>query len=142
MRRLGALPASPRRLAVLAACETAVSAAMNVSDEFEGLSSEFIEVGYVGVIATSWSVETSATDAIMAEFWSNLENPDGRVSPASALRAAQLTWLSRSSEARHVRGLARASEGAESAFIDETTGDLLPPHSSPFWWAGFRLIGT
>jgi hypothetical protein len=136
---LRALSAStPRDLAVLAACDTATAETADTADEFNGLPAEFLDAGFAGVVGASWPVDDAATDRLMTYFWEAYAE-NGHNAPA-ALRHAQLAM--RAGPALPVeRGAARAIGPAAAAPAATTDTARLPPASSPFCWAGFRIVG-
>jgi CHAT domain-containing protein len=77
------------RLAVLSACETALTG-IELLDEVIGLPSTLLHAGAAGVIGSLWKVPDVATTLLMSEFyrrWRVLGTP-----PATALRDAQV-WV-------------------------------------------------
>lgn len=82
MRRRG----GPTRLAVLSACESAMSGA-ELPDEVMGFPTGFAEAGVGGVIGTQWAVPSLVAAAVMKRFY-RLWRVDG-LEPAEALRQAQ-----------------------------------------------------
>jgi CHAT domain-containing protein/tetratricopeptide (TPR) repeat protein len=110
------LAVSPRRLAILSACDVGSVDLHATQEDFAGLPSELLESGFASVIAATWPVEQRATVELMALLLERL-GEDGR-DPARALSAAQSA----------LRKFPRpAGERAD--------------HAAPYWWAGFRTIG-
>ncbi len=120
------------KLAVLSACNTAVSYSPTVNPQegnelAEGIGRELVAAGWVpgvdqvclvdtfmkrnfrNVVGTLWSVDDNATAAIMGDFFNGLD----RSGPAKSLRQAQLAYL--------------AASG-------------VPLH--PYYWAAFATFGT
>ncbi len=139
------LPPRSRQLCILAACETAMFDTADIADELEGLQSAMLDVGFAGVIAASWPVDSAATDRLMGHFcrFHFDENADRRDrTPAASLRLAQLAMRGETAGAIDRTRLRRI--GSRPAFADERENQrhdaaLLP--NAPFWWAGFRLVG-
>ncbi len=139
------------RLTVLSACQTAVPDIAHQPGEATSTSTALLLAGSASVVATLWPVDDAATAMLMIKFYE--EHLEGALSPAGALRRAQL-WL---------RDL---DAGAESAFLathpaleaefrrrratgggpghrgessSETASQRLYAH--PANWAGFIVIG-
>jgi CHAT domain-containing protein len=72
------------RLAVLAACETAMVGTV-LPDEVVSLPTGLVQAGAAAVIASMWGCDQLATAVILVEFYRRLPE----VSPATALRDAQ-----------------------------------------------------
>jgi CHAT domain-containing protein/tetratricopeptide (TPR) repeat protein len=98
----------PVSLVVLSGCRTANGREIP-GEGLEGLSRAFFFAGARSVVGSLWSVEDSETSLLMQRFYRNLIR--GKLSPAAALRRAQL---------------ATASVAGTSA---------------PFHWAGFTIQG-
>jgi CHAT domain-containing protein len=120
---------APRRLAILSACESHLTSA-SLPNETIGLPSALLQLGFAGVIATTWSIDDAATPYLMAYFhrvWCS-----GDTHPAVALNRAQ-------------RWLARASR-AELCALLPTMGPITTPGEHPFadplYWAGFAYTGA
>jgi CHAT domain-containing protein len=79
------------RLAVLSACQAAISDLQALPDEFIGLASGLIQAGVPGVAGTLWSVADLSTALLVVKFY-ELYFTGKSMSPAEALRRAQL-WL-------------------------------------------------
>jgi CHAT domain-containing protein len=91
--------ARPERagLAVLSACQTALSDFRNLPDEFLGLPAGFLQAGVPGVVGTLWPVLDIATALLMVKFYQLHLRGDAAthgppLSPARALGQAQ-RWL-------------------------------------------------
>ncbi|MBI4751273.1 MAG: CHAT domain-containing protein [Acidobacteria bacterium] len=96
-------------LVVLSACQTALGT--NYWGEgMVGLTRGFLYAGTNRVVSSLWMVDDSATSELMTEFYRRMLGKD-RLSPAAALRAAQLKMLNRSNR-KH-----------------------------PFYWAAFQVQG-
>jgi CHAT domain-containing protein len=128
------------RLAVLSACETAVSGS-ELPDEALGLPASFIEAGAAGVVGSLWRVPDLSTMLLMRRFYElwRIEAAD----PPEALRRAQ-QWL-RDAPNREKRDrfpdVAELSGGhvPEWARSDwEETSD----HTAPLHWAAFSYLGA
>jgi len=78
------------RLAVLSACQTAVTDFDKLPEEAVGLPSGFLQAGVIGIVGTLWAVNDLSTALLMIKFY-NYHLVDG-LSPSEALRNAQL-WL-------------------------------------------------
>jgi hypothetical protein len=127
------------RLAVLSACETAVSDSV-LPDEVVGLPTGLLQAGAAGVVGSLWLVGDRATRALMTRFYELWRN-DG-LEPAQALRQAQrwvrdtdtlskqafLAQASRADPEAHPRGAQRERHALE--------------HEHPAHWAGFIYVGV
>ncbi|MGH6814444.1 MAG: CHAT domain-containing protein, partial [Hyphomicrobiaceae bacterium] len=135
LERVRGQPVLFRRLCLLAGCDTATTELSDVIDEPEGLSSEFLELGYAGVLGTTWPVEGGAADTLMALFWDALRScrRDGRLDPARALRHAQLAF-----RGNHAMGTA---DIRLRLAVSDKDNRHMPP-SAFYSWAGFRLLGA
>jgi CHAT domain-containing protein len=85
------------RLAVLSACQTALTDVHKLPDEFIGMPAGFLQAGVPGVIGTLWPVDDFITAVLMTKFyelyWAIEDtNPREPLNPAKALRDSQ-TWL-------------------------------------------------
>jgi CHAT domain-containing protein len=95
-------------LVVLSACETGLGRQID-GEGLIGLVRGFMYAGAARVMASLWSVDDEVTAQLMGYFYKSLEQD--RLSPAAALRAAQLQVRQR------------------------------PNWSAPYYWAGFQLEG-
>jgi CHAT domain-containing protein len=128
------------RLAVLSACETAVSA-REVPEEALGIPTALIQAGAAAAVGAQWTVPDVSTAALMARFFDLWIS--GGHDPATALRRAQ-QWL----------------RDATNAELAEVVPDLLPhdmsalplaarelwetarPYAHPHHWAAFVYVGA
>jgi len=90
---LNHLDLSGARLAVLSACQTAITEFQRVPDEAIGLPAGFLQAGVRGVIGSLWPVYDMSTTLLMGMFY-RYHIQDG-LTPAAALRRAQ-QWLGKS----------------------------------------------
>lgn len=74
-------------LAVLSACQTAVTDVLSVPDEAIGLPSALLLAGANGVVASLWEVPDRSTRELMGHFYQAIASGHD---PAAALREAQL----------------------------------------------------
>ncbi|HEV3122393.1 MAG TPA: CHAT domain-containing protein, partial [Isosphaeraceae bacterium] len=109
-------------LVVLSACETGLGEAVAGGEGLLGLQRAFQVAGARNVVASLWKVSDSATRMLMERFYANLWVKG--LSPAAALREAQLSLLRRGRE----RGL-EPEEGRNVPHVS----DRLPPRH----WAAF-----
>lgn len=140
------LPATPPRLVVLSACQTALIGFKNLPEEATGLPTGFLGAGVPGVVGTLWPVDDYSTSLLMTRFYDNLLKK--KFAPAAALQEAQ-TWLSRSTWA----GLESYTAALPTRSNDEQTRDAHararaaraatdPPFADPYFWAGFIFVGN
>lgn len=122
------LPAGQRRLAVLSACESNLTDA-SLPNEVVGLPSALLQVGFAGVIASSWKVDDLATAYLMTAFYQQWCGQGHE--PAVALNLAQ-RWL---------RTATRADLAAVLPDV-EPGGDGEHPYRSPRYWAAFAYTGA
>lgn len=109
-RQLATRSLSRSKLIVLAACQTGVET-INDSEGMAGLASMFLAAKVPLIVASGWSVDSSATAKLMGRFH-YLRSRQG-YSTAKALRAAQIEMLT----------------------------DKSAEFSDPFYWAGFAVFG-
>jgi CHAT domain-containing protein/Tfp pilus assembly protein PilF len=100
--------ALPAELAVLSGCETGLGREVR-GEGLVGLTQAFFRAGTRRVVVSLWKVRDRGTAELMDLFYRNLLTK--HLSPAAALRAAQLSLQSRE------------------------------PRRSPYFWAGFSLQG-
>src|SRR5215468_10623103 len=96
-----------------------------------GLQRAFAVAGARTVVASLWSVDDRATQALMAEFYRAAWNEKSPVSRAEALRQAQIALLRGTIAGGKLRGLGK-------------TPDKLPKGETrlpPLYWAAFVLSG-
>jgi hypothetical protein len=117
-----------RRLAVLSACESNLTGA-TVPNEVIGLPSALLQVGFAGVIASSWKVDDLATAYLMTAFY-QLWCQEGQ-EPAVALNRAQ-QWLRTATRA----DLTALLPGTEPE------GDGRYSYANPRYWAAFAFTGA
>ncbi len=143
----GNLDLSSQRLAVLSACQTAITEFQRVPDEVVGLPAGFLQAGVPGVVATLWPVNDLSTAVLVAEFYRSLfaEQED----PATALDSARR--FLRDATAR------KLAEWFERRYSDSGGTDLTAyeaavyfgsrpdpadrPYADPVYWAGFVYSG-
>jgi hypothetical protein len=124
-------PAAAGGLVVLAACLTDVTE--RDFDEALTLAAAFLSAGATGVVAARWKVAEAVTALFMTVFHQLLN--DSRLSPARALRGAQLWMLDPD---REVPGGWPRVLREEAAMAGRPGG---PDLVSPDAWAGFTYQG-
>jgi len=145
---LNHLDLSGARLAVLSACQTALTESQWIPDESIGLPAGFLQAGVSGVVATLWSVADVSSALLLMRFYYN-HLKDG-LNPAEALRRAQ-QWL-RESTADELNLVSHfAKRYQESGQTDKeafnrmayygTHGDE-KPFAHPYYWAAFAYNGV
>jgi CHAT domain-containing protein len=118
----------PRRLAILSSCESGMNDLASPNEAL-GLPAALLELGFAGVIATSWQVDDQVCKYLMTCFYHLWQSKD--VSPVGALASAQ-HWI-RSATRSEPRQL----------FPGESVGVAGPyPFEHPRYWAAFTYTGT
>lgn len=144
------------RLAVLSACETAMTPARDPAQEFEGLFTAFLAAGAPAVLASLWPVEELSTALLIHRFYQyHLGDPREDIiphSPAEAFRDAQqwLRTLTVEEEREHLLEVAVRRRIPRKrpiwlyllALEDEMERGVKYPHASPYFWAGFVFVGA
>jgi CHAT domain-containing protein len=100
----------PAELVVLSACQTALGKDVR-GEGLIGLTRGFMYAGAPRVMASLWRVDDSATADLMKDFYQSILKQDKPMTPAAALRAAQIAALKQRSK------------------------------QAPYYWAGFTLQG-
>lgn len=118
---------NPRRLVVLSACETNLTA-ISLPNEVIGFPSAMLQLGFAGVIATAWKVDDRASAYLMARFYHEWRHE--RRHPAVALNRAQ-QWLRHATRAE----LAIALPGVEPPTREHR-------FAHPQYWAAFAYTGA
>ena len=150
------------RLAILSACQTAMTDFQRLPDEAIGFPAGFLQAGVPGVVGSLWPVDDVATCLLVARFAEVLfaRAPGAPIAPrepAAALRDAQ-RWLRRATREELLSALNRildlawpdADSDRGSAFrlraiytIGESGGPGGAPfESDPFAWAAFAAYGA
>ncbi len=158
----------PIRLAYLSCCESGISGASRVPDEFVGLLPTFLQIGAEAAIGTLWPVFDDAAMVLALRFYETLLGHGGRGAtiPAEALAEAQ-GWLRRVrlseliagdyltfSQAKeiaevrfsHVRRRTRSAKlpvgsGARSPIPRSMHFEEIRPFTDPIDWAGYIVVG-
>jgi CHAT domain-containing protein/tetratricopeptide (TPR) repeat protein len=121
-------------LVVLSACETGLGRHVAGGEGLLGLQRAFAVAGARAVVASLWSVDDKATQALMAEFYRVAWAEKAVVSKAEALRRAQLALMWGTVVEGKFRGIGKVPEKLPSGTKEETR---LPP----LYWAAFVLSG-
>ncbi len=91
IREITALPLGGTRLVTLSSCESGITDADQVPNEYLGLGGSFLRAGAATVVSSLWSVDDESTAEIMAEFYRYLHRD--KLGVAEALRRAQLDMI-------------------------------------------------
>ncbi len=131
------------RLAVLSACQTALTDVRRSTDEAIGLPAGFLMAGVRGVVGTLWSVNDVSTALAMTRFY-ELQLGGGHVGealpPAAALCRAQ-RWLRDLTQGDLQRYLlSHPSLDLRGGFEPLDPEDR--PFSDPYYWAAFVFVGA
>jgi CHAT domain-containing protein len=102
------LPATD--LVVLSACRTGFSNTVR-REALTGLTGGLMTAGADRVVVSLWSVEDDVTAELMARFYQNMLDPNQDLSPAQALKAAQISMWNE------------------------------PQWQAPYYWAAFTIQG-
>ena len=108
--------------------------------EILGLTRAWMYAGAPSVLASLWKVDDRATQALMAEFYTNLWQK--KLGKLDALRQAQLAMVARfDPKSGALRGA-----GAVTRVVPRTLPEAepaAPPKGrlSPFYWAAFLVSG-
>jgi len=144
---LGQLSLAGSRLAVLSACQTAITDFQNLPDEVIGLPAGFLSAGVPGVVGSLWRVSDVSTALLMERFYYFYRQE--RRPPAAALRAAQRWLRDVTNEELGQVFQARQETGPDRprmsyyALGRRTTGNAqAKPFSSPRFWAAFTFHGV
>jgi tetratricopeptide (TPR) repeat protein len=128
------------RLAVLSACDTAVSG-VALPDEVISFPTSLLQAGLAGAIGSLWSVPDLSTMALMIGFFEHWRR-DG-LEPADALRCAQ-QWIRDATNGEKQAAFpdvpalaAPAGSAATRAFWASARA-----HEHPYHWAAFTYVGV
>ena len=159
----GAAQPAYARLAVISACQSAISDFLNIPDEVIGLLSGFLQAGIPGVVGTLWAVDDLSSALVVVKFYEfhlrgDEQTGKGPMPPAEALRRAQI-WLRNVTndeladyfethpqlkKARH-QALTRMSKGTELADrvrLSLDDAQARPFADKPYHWAPFIFLGA
>jgi CHAT domain-containing protein len=117
-------------LVVLSACETGLGKEAG-GEGLLGLQRAFAVAGARTVVASLWSVDDRATQALMTEFYKAAWDEKSAISKAEALRRAQVAMLKGTIAGGKLRGLGKKAEKLPK-------GEVRLP---PLYWAAFVLSG-
>ena len=145
----------PARLAVLSACQSAVSDVRELPDELLGLPAGLLQAGVAGVVGTLWPVADLSTALVVAKFY-QLQLAANSRDPLSAGRslAAAQRWLRDVTNGellayfQRLRDTATEETRAEE-FVEAGLAQFAaaPAHERPFGgqpyhWAPFVFVGA
>lgn len=138
LRDLLALRLTNARLAVLSACDTAVTGIV-LPDEVFGLPAGLMIAGVDGVVSALWQVEDASSMLLMAQFYNSWIG-DG-LEPSEALAKAQ-RWMSETTAAEKeeyfMSHLARPGAGDAASLAEFLDAD----GQHPYFWASFCYTGV
>jgi len=143
----GEIELGQTRLAALPTCETAVFDVREVPDEMIGLPVGMLLAGVPGIVGILWRADDLPTAFLMMRFVEIVL--EGASTPSAALAQAQL-WL-RGASAKDLLELTRqrlAQDLSNSALLrkaEKEFGYEEPteyPYDAPYYWAGFRYLGS
>ena len=127
-------------LVVLSACETGMTDVLfHWRDQYVGLPAGFLRAGAGMVVGSLWRVPNRETCILFSRFYQELFSDKKEVSPAKALRQAQLWMLKAGSEdldeaARTYLGVIESEEIKHARTQDYRL--------KPAYWAAFYVVGN
>jgi CHAT domain-containing protein len=132
------------RLVTLSACETGLTDANSLGDEYVGLPSGFLYAGSANVVSSLWAVSDLSTTFLMIKFYQNLKATE---SVSIALNQSQ-QWLRQVTKLELLDWIAHLTlRSSEKFLVDSWTEklDSVDDHTrifqSPYHWAAFCSIG-
>lgn len=145
----GDLDLNSARLVVLSACETAITATIDVPpEEALGFPAAFLGAGVPGILSTLWPVDDLSTTLLLRRFYENYFANGGEA--PSALAAAQ-TWLRSATVAdldlaRFYEEFSQTYSLLKPDFLKKASHYRENPDSVPFahpyYWAAFVFYGV
>lgn len=145
---LPALEATSLRLAVISACQSAVTQIARLPNEVFSTSTALLAAGGGCVIASLWPVDDGATAMLMTRLYEEMFA--GGLEPPEALRSAQL-WLRDLSDHEKedfldahplIGAEIRRREAGERRRRARASGAPGQPYSHPDYWAPFIAVGA
>ncbi len=115
LTELRALPWGGVRLALLSACDSAISVGRGDGREWVGFAQSLGNAGVKDVLATLWRIDDAATARWMSDFYRQLRGGGSKPVNSATLATVQRAWLSR-------------HQGSNL--------------SHPHYWAAFVWLGT
>jgi CHAT domain-containing protein len=132
------------RLVTLSACETGLTDANSLGDEYVGLPSGFLYAGSANVVSSLWAVSDLSTTLLMIKFYQNLKETE---SVSIALNQAQ-QWLRQVTKLELLDWISHLTlRSSEKFLVDSWTekldsvDDRTRIFHSPYHWAAFCAIG-
>ena len=144
------------QLAVLSACQTAVSDIQQLPNEVIGMLTGFLRAGVPTVVGTLWSVNDISTTLLMVRFYDLYLHGDTQqdllpLQPLAALRLAQRWLRDLSNDAllvylREQTSLGRSDLATQlgprvRSAINAGNSEIRP-YAHPYYWAGFVYYGA
>jgi len=144
LEALSSLRLSNCQLAVLSACETALTSPADLTDEYVGLPAAFLAAGARTVFGSLWRIDDVATALIVIRAFESLissceSEPSGY---ARSLWEAQ-SWLRTASrgELEQLILALPCEEDAKEEAVEILAEMEDPPFAHPVWWAALTCIG-
>lgn len=145
------LDLSKYELICLSACETGITSADSLLDEYVGLVSGFLAQGATYVLSTLWTVDERTTALLIIQFYQLMQQGN---TPAIALKQAK-QWLCQLTYEQLAKWYLDLSEKLDEpqskeylkteAFIIENDRSKMismeQTYAHPYYWAGFILTG-
>jgi CHAT domain-containing protein len=144
-REIRGLRLSCNRLSILAACESGLAPGAYRSVFADGLAASFLHAGSACVIGTLWPVEAGSTKRVVEQILktqSPLHRGTARLSPAQALRLAQIELRDSGLEPGSAKEAARAGSLLHLRIGGGTASVVAVDRLSKlFFWAAFTCLG-
>jgi CHAT domain-containing protein len=132
------------RLVTLSACETGLTDANSLGDEYVGLPSGFLYAGSANVVSSLWAVSDLSTTLLMIKFYQNLKATE---SVSIALNQSQ-QWLRQVTKLELLDWISHLTLRASEKFLVDSwiekldsVDDRTRIFNSPYHWAAFCSIG-
>jgi CHAT domain-containing protein len=119
------------RLVTLSACETGTVQPSSGMQGFEGLTTLFVANGAEYVVGTLWEVSDQATSDFIKVFYLFLDKSN----PVSALSMTKNVFQN-----ADLSPLANIV-GADKGLLIKSLSSRIKSYSSPYYWAGFQVVG-
>jgi CHAT domain-containing protein len=133
------------RLAVLSACESGISDVSRTPDEFTSFPATLLVQGVPGVLSALWQVDDASTAFLISRFFEYLFDTKTPMSPARALRQAQLDLFPLREEDLDRWALnveLPVGDGKQQESRDPGNADGRTFRERPFYWGALTFNGA